>query len=118
MQDSEVKKILDETKEKHLVTRSFRDEEDMRNIGGICFCCDDCCEYFLDPEEKCDKGVYIEDTDFDDCTDCGECVEVCYFDARRMIDDRLATEQEKCYDTPRCHIAAGHSTTNRARHED
>ena len=35
--------ILKEAENKHLVTRPFRDEKDMSQIQGVCFCCDDCC---------------------------------------------------------------------------
>ena len=99
---NEVKEIFDEAKEKHLVTRPFRDEWDMRNIGGICFCCDDCCEYFLNAEEKCDEGVYIENTDLDNCTNCGECVAVCYFNAHHMTTDELAVKKDNCYGCGLC----------------
>lgn len=98
----EVKKIFDEAQEKHLVTRPFRDEADMKKIGGICFCCDDCCEYFTNPEEKCDKGAYIENTNMDDCTHCGECVDVCYFNARNIVGDELAIDRGNCFGCGLC----------------
>lgn len=47
----EAKRIFPEAQEKHLVTRPFRDEETRMQTDGICFCCDDCCDYFLKPEE-------------------------------------------------------------------
>lgn len=97
-----VKDIFQEAKEKHLVTRPFRDTETYEVVEGICFCCDDCCGYFLDPNEKCDKGKMIEKTNTDNCTDCGLCVEVCYFDARGMKDDVLEVNRESCYGCGLC----------------
>ncbi|WP_143767139.1 hypothetical protein [Methanocella conradii] len=43
----EVYAILKEAREKHLVPRPFRNEKDRDRVDGICFCCDDCCGYFL-----------------------------------------------------------------------
>jgi hypothetical protein len=52
---TEVMGIVQEAEEKHLVARPYRDKT--RTVtDGICFCCDDCCGYFLDPSERCDKG--------------------------------------------------------------
>ncbi|UCD63130.1 MAG: 4Fe-4S binding protein [Candidatus Zixiibacteriota bacterium] len=98
----EVAAILHEAKEKYLVARPFRDEETHTTVQGICFCCDDCCGYFLNPEEVCEKGRYIERTDMDGCTHCGDCRPVCYFKARTMHDDRLAVDSENCYGCGLC----------------
>ena len=48
---ADVDAILMEAEEKHLVTRPFRND-DRTDVDGSCFCCDDCCGYFLDPKEK------------------------------------------------------------------
>jgi Pyruvate/2-oxoacid:ferredoxin oxidoreductase delta subunit len=98
----QVEMILDEAKDKHLVSRPFRNMEDKTIVDGICFCCDDCCGYFLSPDEKCDKGALIENTFFDECTHCGVCVEVCYFDARKMVGGKLEVEADKCYGCGLC----------------
>jgi Pyruvate/2-oxoacid:ferredoxin oxidoreductase delta subunit len=97
----EVEAILKEAEEKHLVVRPFR-SEDRSAVEGSCFCCDDCCAYFLDPKEKCDKGAMIEMTRADDCTDCGACVDVCYFKARTMTDGKLVVGREQCYGCGLC----------------
>jgi len=98
----EVEQIFKEAEEKHLVTRPFRNEKSMTETTGICFCCDDCCGYFLNPQEKCDKGDFIEKTDRDICDNCGVCVEVCYFKARKMDSDKLVIEQDNCYGCGLC----------------
>jgi UDP-glucose 4-epimerase len=99
---AELDEIFRETKEKHLVTRPFRNAEDMSQTDGICFCCDDCCGYFLDPTEKCDKGIHIEKTEMDQCTHCGICTEVCYFEARKMDNGKLIIQRDNCYGCGLC----------------
>jgi NAD-dependent dihydropyrimidine dehydrogenase PreA subunit len=98
----EVSDILLEAQEKHLVPRPFRNQSDKTRADGICFCCDDCCGYFLSPEEVCDKGSQIEVTDLDRCTACGTCVDVCYFDARSLDDGKLMIVQDNCYGCGLC----------------
>ena len=99
----EAEEILREAEDKHLVRRPFRDDNTRKETEGICFCCDDCCGYFMEPGEyTCDKGDLIETTDMEACTHCGECVEVCYFGARRMREGKLAVGREKCYGCGLC----------------
>lgn len=97
----DVREILREAKEKHLVARPFRDES-KTSTDGICFCCDDCCAYFLDPREKCDKGEAVETTHLLECSNCGECVDVCHFKARRMEGDKLVVDNGLCYGCGLC----------------
>lgn len=94
--------LLKVAEEKHLVTRPFRDETRTK-VDGICFCCDDCCGYFTgESDAGCDKGRFIERTDSDACTDCGACVEVCYFRARDMDGDALKVDRDKCFGCGLC----------------
>ena len=97
----EVDAILQEAEDKFLVTRPWRNAERNATIG-ICFCCDDCCGYFLDPSERCDKGELVAATDFDACTHCSACVDVCYFHARGMVEGKLAVDGELCYGCGLC----------------
>jgi ferredoxin len=99
---AELDDIFREAEEKHLVTRPFRNEKNMTETAGICFCCDDCCGYFLNPEEKCDKGDFVEKTDMDLCNNCGECEQVCYFKARKMDSDELLVDRGKRYGCGLC----------------
>jgi len=99
----EVEAILQETESKHLVSRPFRNEQDRSLIDGICFCCDDCCGYFLHPDENiCDRGRFIEETDLDACTGCGDCAAVCYFGVRMMDEGGLLIQRENCYGCGLC----------------
>jgi len=100
---AEVLAILDEADSRFLVARPWRSDDRSTTIG-ICFCCDDCCGYFRDPDERCDKGELLAVTDLTACTHCGACVDVCYFGARAMSGDRLAVDPERCYG---CGLCAG-----------
>jgi len=93
--------ILNEAKVRHLVARPFRNEERTK-AEGICFCCDDCCAYFLDPQEPCDKGEMIEVTDFGSCDQCDLCIDVCHFGARTVKNGMLKVDRDKCYGCGLC----------------
>ncbi len=99
---TDVLAIFDEAADKKLVARPFRNEPDRSFVDGICFCCDDCCGYFLDCSEKCDKGTQIESTDMSRCNFCGDCVPACYFGARKMADDELVVNRDECYGCGMC----------------
>jgi Pyruvate/2-oxoacid:ferredoxin oxidoreductase delta subunit len=98
---ADVMDILHEAKVRHLVARPYRNQA-RTDTDGICFCCDDCCGYFADPSEQCDRGDLVADTDFDLCTHCGDCVDVCYFHARAMSGDELCVETDRCYGCGLC----------------
>ena len=98
---ADVESILHEAETKNLVARPFRNDA-KTETDGICFCCDDCCGYFLNAAEKCDKGELIARTDFDPCTHCGICEEACYFKARTMRDDQLTVDADRCYGCGLC----------------
>ncbi|TKJ39702.1 hypothetical protein CEE37_10510 [candidate division LCP-89 bacterium B3_LCP] len=94
----EVLKILKESEETHLVPRPFRDNDIKTVTEGICFCCDCCCDFFTDDvPSPCDKGVYIERTDEELCTHCGECEEFCFFKAREWDGEELTVVADECY---------------------
>ncbi len=97
----DVNAILNDARNENLVARPFRNE-DRTSTEGICFCCNDCCEYFRNPSEACDKGTFIEKTDTDSCSDCGVCADVCYFNARLIEDDKLSVITENCYGCGLC----------------
>ena len=102
---SEAQAILAEAKEKMLVARPFRNMADKSETEGICFCCDDCCGYFLNKNEICDKGKFIELTNEKLCTNCYLCVEVCYFKARQIRDNSLIAHRDSCYGCGLCVLA-------------
>ncbi len=93
--------ILEEARTKHLVPRPFR-TDDGSGVAGICFCCEDCCTYFANRIEACDKGASIERTAMEDCLQCGACEDVCYFHARAVVDGTLHIDRDKCYGCGLC----------------
>ena len=99
---SDVDEIFREAENKHLVTRPFRNDKDRSRTDGICFCCDDCCCYFLDPTDACDRGDLVESTDIEECLNCGACEDVCYFGARKMKEGELIIDRESCYGCGLC----------------
>jgi NAD-dependent dihydropyrimidine dehydrogenase PreA subunit len=100
---SDAEELFRMAKEKHLVTRPFRSGKDKNITDGVCFCCDDCCGYFTEmDDEACDKGDLIESTNMDECIQCGNCVEVCYFKARKMDGGLLVVDRDKCFGCGLC----------------
>ena len=83
--------------DKTLVSRPFRNMKNKNITDGICFCCNDCCSYFLNPQEICDKGVFIESTETEKCTLCGNCIDLCYFHARKIEHDQMLVIKDNCY---------------------
>ena len=53
-------------------------------------------------QEICDKGTLIENTTMEECNQCGECEEVCFFGARKMDDGELSLNREECYGCGLC----------------
>ncbi|MBM4237178.1 MAG: 4Fe-4S dicluster domain-containing protein [Euryarchaeota archaeon] len=98
----EVEELLGEAETKHLVARPFPNESTSADIEGICNCCDDCCAYFLNKGERCDRGHFVQRTVQNQCTDCGECIVVCHFGARRMDEEILVVKAENCYGCGLC----------------
>jgi len=98
---AEAVELIKEAKEKKLVCRPFRNTENMIT-EGVCFCCDDCCGYFLGDDYACDKGTMIEQTDEGSCSNCGGCVDFCYFGARKIEDGKLVVNKDKCYGCALC----------------
>jgi len=94
--------IFAEARRKRLVARPFRDDADQSKAQGLCFCCDCCCAYFLNPGEACGKGSEIEATDLEGCVACGNCVNQCYFDARALGDEVVVVDAKACYGCGLC----------------
>ena len=73
----------------------------------LCNCCTCCCEPLHDLKEKGDydqqlRTSYMAFTDELLCTGCGECLDSCYFEARRLVDGSIKWVDERCFGCGRC----------------
>jgi electron transport complex protein RnfB len=93
--------VLAEARTKRLITRPWRNA-DRTGTAGVCNCCDDCCGYFIDSNEKCDRGAMTEHTDMAACSGCGACEPACHFGARKMGREGLAVDRDRCYGCGLC----------------
>ena len=100
----EIDAILKEAAGSGLVPRPFRDEA-RTAIAGVCFCCDDCCWYFKNRSEPCDKGALIERTEMELCSQCNACVDACRFGARKSVDGILVVDRDECFGCGVCATA-------------
>ena len=73
----------------------------------ICSCCPCCCHTLgslvrngLHTEILTSKYIAQDDTGL--CNDCGDCVERCAFQARKMVDGSLAFDNSKCFGCGLC----------------
>ena len=95
--------LMDYGQDKKLVARPFRNGNDGTIVEGVCLCCDDCCCFFSQGEEPSDKGQQIESTDWESCTECALCVDLCYFKARTYSEDEgFAVDRSLCYGCGLC----------------
>ncbi len=75
----------------------------------ICNCCDCCCESLRIMQQTGKDWIlapsrYLATVNSDDCTSCGDCVDLCPFDAISM-DDTAIIEEKKCLG---CGVCASH----------
>ncbi len=74
----------------------------------ICNCCGCCCQAFtlliLKGVELCDPSRYLPDIDKDKCTECGQCIERCCFNALSFEDSIISINKEKCMGCGQCAI--------------
>ncbi|MDD2716828.1 MAG: hypothetical protein PHW04_13120 [Candidatus Wallbacteria bacterium] len=94
--------LVSYAREKHLVARPCWSLDVEGKMAGICFCCPDCCRFFTLNDKPCQKGAFIESTEIDNCLHCGQCVEICYFGARKLDHGRLAIDRECCFGCGLC----------------
>ncbi len=100
---SEVEQVLRKAEAKHLVPMVFRDDKDLRQAGGICFCSDDFCRCLLRSDKsKYAKGAFVETTECDSCASCGKCELVCCFSARKVVKGQLIVHPDACYGCGLC----------------
>jgi len=67
--------------------------------GWFCFCCGCCCvpvRQFISSGKSVVRGKFKELTDHKLCTACGDCVEVCQFSARSIVENDIFVNEGLC----------------------
>lgn len=98
-------KILENANERGLVHLTFYMPGP--EIYALCSCCDCCCHdlQILKQYQRPDlvaRSDFIAMDDPKSCIHCGECVQRCVFNARRMSKDKMAYDSKKCYGCGLC----------------
>ena len=78
-----------------------------RKVFAVCSCCDCCCHdlHALKARGRRDlvaRSEYVAVTAAERCTGCGRCADRCVFDAREVVNGRLAAPPERCYGCGLC----------------
>ncbi len=118
--------VIDKEKAKELI-RSFNKQGLVPMIyafcvvGGsftsfvICNCCKHSCIPILAQRianvHVFDPGDYIAYVDKEKCKGCGECIEVCQFDARRLKDGEIEVDPLACYGCGACALNCPNNAT-------
>lgn len=103
LEEAEAK--LDAAAQAGLVPMSLFDPK--HNILAICNCCPCCChdlQYLLarGRSELVAHSEYMAIQNQDECLNCGECVDRCYFGARSLFEGVLQYDPAKCYGCGLC----------------
>jgi Pyruvate/2-oxoacid:ferredoxin oxidoreductase delta subunit/DNA-binding MarR family transcriptional regulator len=85
--------------------------ENRKSVGQvICNCCNDCCINWAPIRTRSGKFVapsrYQAVVHADDCNGCELCVDRCFFDAIKMVDEGTlaAVDEEQCMGCGVCHV--------------
>jgi len=103
--------LLEDWSKRGLFFRFMMDEQ------WICLCCSCGCGFFFDKEgrrqqDPCGKSGFIERTDGSACRNCGACVKVCAWEARRLENGRLRVTAAQCYGCGACeHACPSHAVS-------
>lgn len=78
-----------------------------QGVYALCSCCECCChdlqimKKFGRPDFIA-KSEYVAETNLDQCSHCGDCVERCVFEARTVVEGRLQYDARKCFGCGLC----------------
>ena len=65
---------------------------------------------------KCKCSEYIAQTDMERCMHCGDCIDLCLFDARLWDGDRVTYDPSACYGCGLCvNVCPAEATTMQRR---
>jgi len=77
-------------------------------IIELCNCCSCCCSPLREAREKDNdyegqlQSGYFALMDAELCTDCGQCIDSCFFEARQLEDDKLVFVEALCFGCGAC----------------
>ena len=96
----EIRKILIESDERGLIHQLiYYPSPDFYYVA--CNCCPCCCvvlsKFLKMGAPQVIKSDFIAETDLSKCANCGNCVQWCYFGARKMNNGRLALTPSLCF---------------------
>ncbi|TAL18312.1 hypothetical protein EPN96_02075 [bacterium] len=116
----EAEEVLKLAEKSGLVHLTLFDPE--RKVFALCSCCECCCHDFhlLKNKGRADlvaHSEYIAVTGETLCTDCGGCVPLCHFGARKMAEGRLVYNASACYGCGLCVPACPAGATSMAQRE-
>ncbi|RUA00607.1 MAG: hypothetical protein DSY89_06270 [Deltaproteobacteria bacterium] len=102
---ADASKVLNNANERGLVHLAFYMPGP--EIYALCSCCDCCCHdlQILKKYQRPDLVVrsdFIAVDDPEKCIHCGECVQRCVFNARRMLLEKMNFDPNKCYGCGLC----------------
>jgi len=74
---------------------------------AFCSCCDCCCHdlqlmRLYGRNDIIARSEYVVTTDMEACSDCGECIERCFFGARIWHEEKMDYNPEACYGCGLC----------------
>lgn len=79
-------------------------------VNAICSCCSCCClilssilRFGINHDLISSDSISV--TDMDKCDNCGDCIDVCQFGARELVDDQLKVNDDMCYGCGLCSLA-------------
>ena len=103
----EAMEIIKETTERGEIHQLFYFDEGDRPYE-LCNCCSCCCFPLREARDKGDNfqslqhSGYVAVTDPESCVGCGDCVDVCFFGARRLEDYSINLVDERCFGCAVC----------------
>lgn len=78
-----------------------------QHVFAVCSCCSCCCHdfQFLQSYGRGDLiaySEYVAQTNLEECTHCGDCIERCVFEARVWEDGQMSYNPDACYGCGLC----------------
>lgn len=97
--------ILEQANEHGLVHLTIYNPD--QHIFALCSCCTCCCHELRILKQYCRRDFiahadYLAITDHTLCTNCGICVNRCPFEARTILNGKLAVKETRCYGCGLC----------------